>query len=274
MAKTSIDNRASKVFWKHGEKIALAQRIEQLLFEVGGYSKMQALYKAQEELLELPRRRTVASWSVAGKALDTLIAEAHAQRLRLVKERVDSSAIEQQQLTAHNLEAAQKQINEFKLETWLAQSAELLAPLLVQILRHPLVATELAKFTTGKVATAAPTPAADSDNSWMTAVKKDCSSGRPKILVAGLLPIQAGEISRELGDKIELKFWSSDESKDRLKILSKHCHVAVGVTNFISHPADASMKALAPKYVRYTGGVTRLKDTLREVLASELALTG
>lgn len=269
MIKTSTKTAKSKIFWTTEEKLALAKRTEQLFFGVGGYSKMQALDKAQAESLPAERCRKVEFWSTLSKALDPLIEAAHVQRLREQKLQesfeAPPSAAEPSPALGQNESRATP-----SFEAWLSQGIDFLAPLVAQMIRHPLVRAELDDYAAHRSAQQALTPLEPALSSWRPA-SSEPSSGKPRILVAGLLASQAGEVSKELADKVELKFWSTDESKEMLRILAKNCQVAVGVTNFISHSADSSLKSLAPKYVRYTGGVSKLKDKLREVALEALA---
>ena len=256
--------RKVKVFWTASEKFALAERIEQLFFVVGGYSKMQACEKAQTELLPATRHRKVEFWSTLSKALDPSIEAAHLRRLQESGEGTPLA----DPLPASNTSGDSRAKPSF--EAWLSQGVDFLAPLVAQLIRHPLVRAELDDYAAHQAAQQALEPVESTLNSWRPA-HGDASSGKPRILIAGLLASQAGEVTKELADRVELKFWSTDESKEMLRILAKNCQVAVGVTNFISHSADSSLKSLAPKYVRYTGGVSKLKDKLREVALEALA---
>lgn len=101
-----------------------------------------------------------------------------------------------------------------------------------------------------------------------TCLSPDLPASMPKVLIAGLIGSQIAEIKRCFGEAVDLRFWQSSESKDLLRQMARKSDVAIGVTSFIAHSTDASLKRLAPHYIRHPGGLALLKQKLTELKKS------
>lgn len=253
MTTDATARKASKVFWSQEEWSALAETLDHLRHDNPTLSKMAALGAAQAQVLAPGRSRKIVFWSTVAPKLDELLGLAKTNRL--------AKAVPPTEAPAKTAE----QIRQEKLRAWVRTTAELFAPLFAEMLKQPPVAQELQKVLATLVTEPRP-PVNTFAASFSAASEVSSTQTRRKVLVAGLLPAQANDVCSDLSALVEFRFWGSDESRHKLKTLARHCEVAVGVTNFLSHSADASLKALAPHYVRHTGGITRLKETLREVL--------
>lgn len=89
---------------------------------------------------------------------------------------------------------------------------------------------------------------------------------RPRAIVAGLLPQQAGLISQEFGSKLEIAFIEADEirSPERIDQLVKAGAPIYAMTNFISHSLDDKLKK-GRDYHRISGGLSSLRDQLNSL---------
>ena len=84
---------------------------------------------------------------------------------------------------------------------------------------------------------------------------------KPKVLIAGLLPQQAGMIQSEFGEVFDLAFWK-DESLHALKSRAESAEVTITFTSKIGHAAENAIKATNTEYHRCVGGMTSLRDML------------
>ena len=84
---------------------------------------------------------------------------------------------------------------------------------------------------------------------------------KPKVLIAGLLPQQAGMIQSEFGEVFDLTFWK-DESLQALKHRAEAAQVTITFTSKIGHAAESAIKTTSTEYHRCVGGMTSLRDML------------
>lgn len=84
---------------------------------------------------------------------------------------------------------------------------------------------------------------------------------KKRVLIAGLLPQQAGMIQSEFGEVFDLAFWK-DESLHALKSRAESAEVTITFTSKIGHAAENAIKATHTEYHRCVGGMTSLRDML------------
>ena len=84
---------------------------------------------------------------------------------------------------------------------------------------------------------------------------------KKKVLIAGLLPQQAGMIQSEFGEVFDLAFWK-DESLHALKSRAESAEVTITFTSKIGHAAESAIKTTSTEYHRCVGGMTSLRDML------------
>ena len=84
---------------------------------------------------------------------------------------------------------------------------------------------------------------------------------KKRVLIAGLLPQQAGMIQSEFGDVYDLSFWK-DESLHALKSRAESAEVTITFTSKIGHAAENAIKTTSTEYRRCVGGMTSLRDML------------
>lgn len=88
-----------------------------------------------------------------------------------------------------------------------------------------------------------------------------CEKARlPRVGVVGLLPVQAGELTNEFADALDLRFATADRTADLAAL--KGCDVIFLHTRHLSHAADQYLKTFGVELRRVTGGVSKLKDEL------------
>jgi hypothetical protein len=94
---------------------------------------------------------------------------------------------------------------------------------------------------------------------------------KPKVLVVGLLPNQAGIVQSEFYEAFDIRFAESDTPTKRLESMASDCDRVMLMTNFISHSTQDAVKK-HPGFERIQGGVSKVKDRLTELfIASEEA---
>lgn len=233
----------TKVFWTAQERAQLGSEIDKLVHVTGGYSWHSALVKAQASLPP-SRRRDIAFWAQVRDRLMPDILKAKSLR----EASASLAPVEQ-------LPQAPAPSSSSELATLLTA---FLVPVLVNALEDPRVVEAFSKL----IQPAEP----DTKRTGPSYSQRQSPSvTKARVLVAGLLPSQAEEVRKSFSQVLDLRFWNTDESKEHLRALSRNCEIAVGVTNFLSHPADSLLKDLSPKYIRHSGGVKTLKATLQEL---------
>lgn len=87
---------------------------------------------------------------------------------------------------------------------------------------------------------------------------------KPKVFVAGLLGKQAARISQEFSKWFDLRFWK-DDSPASLKSGAASCDVGILIGSKSSHNTAEVMRANCERYVSIQGGLTTLRNTLKEL---------
>jgi predicted transcriptional regulator len=92
--------------------------------------------------------------------------------------------------------------------------------------------------------------------------KAEAATRKPVVGVAGLLPVQAGELSVEFGECMDLRFWDSDQPLDKLKALAKGCDVVFLHTRHAKHSHDQYLVVNGANIQRVTGGLSNMRDAM------------
>ena len=90
---------------------------------------------------------------------------------------------------------------------------------------------------------------------------------KPTVLVAGLLPSQAGLIQREFGEVFDLRFFTTDGNLRHLRNMVKGVDHVFTFTSKVSHAVEEVMTSEGHKVHRCSGGMTMLKDQLLALYA-------
>ena len=88
----------------------------------------------------------------------------------------------------------------------------------------------------------------------------------PRVIIAGMLNSQAKSVEAAFKDKLDIRFWSKDQSTDTLKSMLQHADSAIGMVSFLSHAHDAVLKSSKVPYTPVSGGVTQIKSALEKLL--------
>ena len=244
----------TKVFWNEHEKRVLCAEAARLLHGLHATRKLDALMKAQAVLPANRRRKLLALTGMAW----------YEQGL--------SREIEILKLQTSQAEVAPTPPEPPRLD-------ELTVAQLYPLLRARLV-TELASFVTDVLhevrwpetdresvganslgSTLLKRLVADRSPSPDSSVRK-----RTSVLVVGLKGGQMEEVRRDFGKELDLRFFGADENKEKLRAMCEQVDFAIAMTGFISHAHEEIMTRRTRQYVRCSGGITRLKDTLQTLV--------
>jgi len=86
-----------------------------------------------------------------------------------------------------------------------------------------------------------------------------------KVLIGGLLPTQQRIIKAACPAGIELRFVAADKDPRVWGRVGRHCDYCILITDFVGHKHSEGLEATGCKVIRHTGGITRLKELLREL---------
>jgi hypothetical protein len=96
------------------------------------------------------------------------------------------------------------------------------------------------------------------------AVEVQSRPSRQKVVVLGLKPRFTEQVSQEFSDNVDLAFAGADEPADRLEKLVAEADKVVALTNTKGTRAAKLVKA-HPHYSKVSGGLPKLKETLRSM---------
>ena len=130
-----------------------------------------------------------------------------------------------------------------------------LADTLAQHVAHKLKDRLMAQLATQLPALAAPPPQIHAP------IINEPKVSKKRVLIAGLLPQQAGMIQSEFGEVFDLTFWK-DESLHALKSRAESAEVTITFTSKLGHAAENAIKTTHTEYHRCVGGMTSLRDML------------
>ena len=84
----------------------------------------------------------------------------------------------------------------------------------------------------------------------------------PSVLIVGLLPVQAGLVSTEFSDRLDLRFCDTNNLNE-MKRMAKVVDRVYLFSSKISHSAEDAVRSVNRNIVRTSGGLTRLKEVLQ-----------
>ena len=87
----------------------------------------------------------------------------------------------------------------------------------------------------------------------------------PAVLIVGLRPTQAGQISMEFNDVFDLRFWSEGEAPELLKHNCKNAEHVYVVTSRISHGTRYQLNSLKVPFFEASRGMTQLRSELTDL---------
>lgn len=91
----------------------------------------------------------------------------------------------------------------------------------------------------------------------------------PVVLIAGLLPVQAGSVVAEFGEVFDLRFFETNGNLQKLRAMAKGADHVFTFTSKVSHAVEEMMHSSRPdlKIHRCSGGMTMLKQQLLTLYA-------
>lgn len=85
---------------------------------------------------------------------------------------------------------------------------------------------------------------------------------KPHVLIAGLLPVQAGTLVAEFADTFDMSFWTSDETVHKLKSMAAGADVVFLHTRHMRHATDEIVQSAGIRIVRVTGALSAMREAL------------
>lgn len=233
-----------RVRWTDEERAQLVNRAAQLLHQKQVFSIRDALTKAQEALPR-DRRRSIAALTQVPWFVDSVpakVKELDHQQTKAVEEEVQQAVQSVEQQARERLED---------------QIAQFLGKILAKALSNAIKSPELAVMFQ---------PPAINHEPLRHRLVQHRKEKLPRVVVAGLLNSQTKVVESGFNDRLDLRFWSKDQSPDTLKSMLSHADAAVGMVSFLAHSHDSILKASKVPYTPVSGGVTQIKQALERLL--------
>lgn len=115
-----------------------------------------------------------------------------------------------------------------------------------------------------------PTPISIEQLTARAAARETAKLKAPTVLIAGLLPNQAGIIDKEFGDVFDLRFYMVGHNLKQLASMAANVDHVFTFTSKVSHAVEEVMVGKGHKIHRCSGGMTMLKDQLLKLYMGEL----
>lgn len=245
-----------KVFWNAEEKASIAARVKELI-DLGQFVSWSDAIKRAQAVLPKHRQRELSSPSgPAALAIRRIVDESQTKKQKAVI--AEPKVPVPVPVPVSNIELSVPNIvqGSSMVEDSLKQIAKTMAEMLEGYLAEEME----------RVAERAFALAIKSIQDKTTNLQKEAKkiAAKPKVLVCGLLPIQAEEISKEFSELLSFTFVASDQNMSVLKSNVSHVDSIIMMTKFISH----SHSAIVAKYknvININGGVSALKHKLTEM---------
>lgn len=149
-------------------------------------------------------------------------------------------------------------------------SIEALADALARAIADQVVArveTHLAQALRNIIPQVPVTPLSVEQLAANVKVLPDLRPKKPTVLIAGLLPNQAGVISSEFDEVFDLRFFMMGDSLRKLRGMVATVDHVFTFTSKVSHGVEEVMTSAGHKINRCSGGMTMLKDQLVKLYA-------
>jgi predicted transcriptional regulator len=98
----------------------------------------------------------------------------------------------------------------------------------------------------------------------LPAVKDPPAKAQEKILIVGLMPIQAGELSTIFCHSFDLRFWNGKHPDDTLRGLTRSCDRIYIHTRHSSHQIQNTITSVGKTPILIRGGVSSMKQALKD----------
>ena len=256
--------RKPKVFWTEDEKRNLCAEAAALIFGLHASRKLDALAKAQDNVLPAERRRRLLA--LTGMDWFSQGVDAELEALRQAASRPAEPP--------PPLHPAPESLTLAQMYPLLrARLVSGLADFITDVLKE-------VKWPEQVTGSGAAEKVGGALIRSLTAPDRAGAAGAPpnatprrlsSVLVVGLKGGQVEEIRREFDTVLDVRFFGSDENKDKLRTMCERVDHSVALTGFISHAHEEILSRRAKQYIRCAGGITRLKATLRQLVSGPVA---
>jgi hypothetical protein len=233
-----------RIRWTIEEQHILIEATAQIIFEKNALSLREAFNKAQKKLPP-GRNREIAALSQVPWLTDAV-------PIRL-KELEKNNAQNWEERITQATEEARAQGKAEGEAQFITAAGDLLAKILEAAMQHP----SLAQMFYRPVDSATPAQG--------QGVPRSTKAKKFRVVVAGVLNGQARKIEETFKDKLDLRFWTKDQSTDTLRSLLHQADAAIGMVGFLAHSHDGILKASKVPYYPVSGGVTAIKQALEQL---------
>ena len=280
---------ATRIYWSTEERQSLCETAARLMLDLRASRKLDALLQAQEAVLPKERQRKLVAlsgldWFVAGldEALERIRDERKATQANTsqVSEQVVPTSEPSPPADA-GPSAAPAGLPELFGQMWPVLRQRLvseLASMVTDVLRQvewPASSTtqatqsglpEAARLTVDAALSRLRQVSSEPAASAPHGASAQYAPRKTSVLIVGLRGGQMEEVRRDFGSLLDLRFFRSEENKDRLRSMCEQAEVSVGMTDFINHSHDDILYSRSRRYIRSSGGITRLKAVLQDVV--------
>lgn len=240
------EKSVSRVRWSPEEQAALVETAAAVLKSKEVFSLRESLAKAQESL-PANRRREIAALSQVPWFIDAVP--------KKIKELEEVHVVSLEEQVAQAVEEANRKARLEIEQQLISKAGALLSRILVVALQDQALRNLLLPSVSNN-------PYAPAHNPLPRGAVKE---KKPRVVVAGALNDQARHLETTMGQKLDLRFWSKDQSADTLKSMLKNADHAVGMVGFLAHSHDGILKSSKIPYHPVSGGISQVKRTLEEL---------
>lgn len=233
--------KVTRVRWTPEEQTVLINQAAGLLVERQAFSLREAFNKSQDKL-PLDRRRQIAALTQI-----PWFTEAVPKR---TKEMEGSQSNDVQTKIDEAVRTARLEVKGEIKQQVIKQAAEIFTEVILVALQDPRIRGILS---------------GGARQIDLGQVKVDKTKLK-RVIVAGGLNGQAHVLEKEFGNKLDIRFWSKDQSNETLKSMLAHADAVVGMVGFLSHSHDNILKSSKVQYHPVSGGVTQVKNALNKLV--------
>jgi hypothetical protein len=276
----------ARIVWDDEDRAKLARETLRVV-EQTGFSLLQALKIAQPRVLKSEKVRQVTAMQ-AVPWLQKAVELARREQLEASQRQAEDEAAERQRQAeveeATTRAAAQARQDmptnvllsmlEGRAQVW---ATGMLKEVLLSVMRDPEIIEAAGAMFRSQVPANEPIsatwsavhPARSADVTPPVSAGMKAAQRLAKVLVLGLLPGQARTIEREFKDKFRFEFLEAACSHHELRQNAQGANFIFAMTDFINHADEKQITSTAKeRYMRVEGGLTRLRDALRETHAT------
>jgi len=270
--------RQSRIRWNSDERAAIVRRAQTILAQNPQVSGT-ILFKESQECLPMERRREAFGNAVAWlrqevKKAGPMPTEVKVWRPPQAAHAEGSPPSPPASAASTNAPPAGARVGTATASSSpaIVHMIELGVQVVTGILGDPRVRAAVSGLFQPQAATEVPsaahpsTEAAEAADS-PTMAELPVAPDRPRgefVVVAGCSALEAKSLAKEVDGTLDVRFWASDEPRERLLELLPRAEVVFGVADGIPKAIESSLSRLGDRYVRHTGSVKGLYRRLAE----------